>query len=63
MICSQLLVLPKYRVTARRVYRTTEVGVGKGPVAGKPTSKPLERYVRIVDQGQCFGPAHCCAGI
>jgi hypothetical protein len=33
------------------------------PVAGKPTSKPLERYVRIVDQGQCFGPAHCCAGI
>jgi hypothetical protein len=25
MICSHLLVLPKYRVTARRTYRTTEV--------------------------------------
>jgi hypothetical protein len=40
MICSQLLMLPKYRVTARRTYRTTEVEVGKGPVAGKPTSNP-----------------------
>ena len=53
---------PRTGATALATDHTSQ-DFGKGPVAGKPTSKPLKRYVRIVDQGRCFGPTHCCAGI
>jgi hypothetical protein len=52
--------IPRYRAPYLPHYRSRG---RKRSGCWQTHEQPLERYVRIVDQGQCFGPAHCCAGI